>query len=413
MADVDQPAVDPHLDVSEQPELHCHPTTTRDAVGPRPRSAPQIRLYPADSRLAQVSRSGPRSSQEESGFVRVGQARAAARDWVARHVSEVAGFGGAYVSGSTVGLPDSAELSPTSDLDVVVVTAGPGSPPKLGKVLYRGALLEISYQDWTELGTAEHLLGSYRLAGSFRVDTIIADPTGRLARLQAVVGRGFAERVWIRRRCADARRTIEHRLAGFDPAQPLHQQVTRWLFGTGGTAHLPLVAALRNPTVRLRYLAAREVLVGYGHGDRYPDLLALLGCAQWSAERAGQHLAELGRTFDATAAVATTPFFFSSDLTAPARPIAIDGSRELIAQGNHREAVFWMVATFARCHTVLAVDAPDLHREHLPAFRAMLADLGLSAPGDLGRRAEQVRAALPELWQLTEQIVVANPDALH
>ncbi len=351
--------------------------------------------------------------------MRVGDARAAARDWVTRHAGGVAGFVGAYVSGSTVGLPDSAELAPTSDLDVIVVTKAPTGATKPGRRVYRRALLEISYQDWTELGSAERVLGSYRLAGSFRVDTIIADPSGRLARLQLEVAAGFAERHWIQRRCADARRTIEQRLAAIDPAEPLHQQVTRWLFGTGGTAHLPLVAALRNPTVRRRYLAARDVLTGYGHGDRYPELLQLLGCAHWPADQTGYHLAELGRTFDATAAVSTTPFFFSSDLTAVARPIAIDGSRELIEQGNHREAVFWIVATFARCHSVLAVDAPDLHREHMPAFRAVLADLGigapggLGAPGDLGRRAEAVRGVLPELDRLAEQILVANPDALH
>lgn len=107
---------------------------------------------------------------------------------------------------------------------------------------------------------------------------------------------------------------------------------------TSVTTHVLLVAALRNPTVRLRYLAARDVLADYGQVGLYPELLRLLGCAQLTRQRVQQHLRELTRTFDAAAAVAKTPFFFSSDITALARPIAID-------------------ATFARCHKILAADA--------------------------------------------------------
>ncbi|MFJ4922952.1 hypothetical protein [Streptomyces sp. NPDC088725] len=65
------------------------------------------------------------------------------------------------------------------------------------------------------------------------------------------------------------------------------------------------------------------------------------------------------------------------------RPIAIDGSRELIDGGLHREAVFWIVAAFARCHTVLAADAPDAHRAWEPEFLAAVADLGILSAGDI------------------------------
>lgn len=123
--------------------------------------------------------------------------------------------------------------------------------------------------------------------------------------------------------------------------------MTAWLFPTSVTTLLPLVAALRNPTVRLRYPAAREVLDEYGHADLYPQLLELLGCAQVTRERVQEQLSELARTFDATAAVARTPFFFSADITPAARTVPIDGSQELIDRGDHREAVFWIIATFA------------------------------------------------------------------
>ncbi|MDV9199435.1 hypothetical protein [Streptomyces sp. Wh19] len=341
--------------------------------------------------------------------MRVGTARAAAVQWVTEHARPDPGFRGAFFSGSTVGLPDDAELSPYSDVDIVVVTADPAPPAKPGKLRFRDALLEVSLLPWGELASADEVLSSYHLAGSFRRDTVVDDPTGRLRELRADVSRRFAERPWVRRRCQDAERRIETRLAAFDASAPFHEQVMSWLFPTGVTTHVLLVAALRNPTVRLRYPAAREVLDAYGQTHLYPELLELLGCARLSAARTGHHLDELARTFDAAAEVARTPFFFSGDITAGARPVAIDGSRYLVERGDHREAVFWIIATFARCHTVLAADAPELHRARLPAFRDAVADLGVTSTDDLLRRGEQAIAFLPELRRTAEKILAANP----
>jgi hypothetical protein len=337
--------------------------------------------------------------------VQVQTAREIAAAWV---TTQDSGFAGAYLTGSVARLPADADVPRTSDLDVVVVTTGGYAPPKLGKFLHRGVLLEVSFLPESELASAEHVLSSYHLAGGFRTDTIIADPAGRLRRLQATVGAAFADPVWVRRRLLDVRSRIETGLRGLDPAAPFHEQVLGWLFRTGVTAHLPLVAALRNPTVRLRYPAAREVLLNCGRADAYGQLLRLLGVDGLSRDVVQGHLDALAETFDATATVASTPFFFSTDLTPQARPIAIDGSQDLIDVGDHREAVFWIVATFARCHTVLAVDDPALHRGLRPAFEAAVADLGITGSADVRQRADDVLAELPELCRVAETIAARH-----
>ncbi len=343
--------------------------------------------------------------------MKVGAAREAAVDWVTRHARRQDGFRGAYVSGSTVGLPADVELPTGSDVDVVVVTSQAEPPLKLGKFMHRGALLEVTYLPWRRIASVDDVLASYHLAGGFRVDTVMADPTGDLRRLQVQVSRLFAERAWVRRRCEDARQKAEHGLRSIDTATPWHDQVTAWLFPTGVTTHVLLVAALRNPTVRLRYLAAREVLVAYAHASLYQDLLRLLGCAELTPQRIEHHLLALARTFDAAAAAARTPFFFSSDITPDARPIAIDASRDLIRTGRHREAVFWIVATFARCHKILAVDAPpDVQRALAPAFDDILADLGITSTDDLLARAASAIRFLPTVWATTEAILSTNPE---
>ena len=174
-------------------------------------------------------------------------------------------------------------------------------------------------------------------------------------------------------------------------------------------ALLLLVAAVRNPTVRLCYLAARDLLSEYSLSDVYPHLLNLLGCVNLTPDQAEHHLDELTQTFDIASRVARTRFGFSSDITPVARPVAIDGTREQIRQGNHREVVFWLVATYARCHKILATDAPELERGRSSAFEDLMADLDIQSPADLARRAEAAIAFMPTLWDATEAILATNP----
>jgi hypothetical protein len=341
--------------------------------------------------------------------MKVGTARAIAAEWVMLHLSEEPWFRGAYFSGSTILLKENEEMSAASDMDVVVVMAHDETPLKLGKFRYEGVLIEITYLSWSKLQSGEDVLTDYHLAGSFRVNTLISDPTGHLEKLLQYVSAHFAEKTWVRRRCENARLRIKHGLKSIHPQDPWHDQVTSWLFPTGVTTHVILVAALQNPTVRLRYFKVRDVLKEHGYEDVYSVLLKLLGVNDMTEEQAEHHLRALEQTFDAAVSIAKTPFFFSSDISAEARTIVIDGSRELIQSGFHREAVFWMVATFARCHKIFEVDGSDgIQFKHRPAFDAMTADLGISSTDDLNRRAEDVLEFLPKLWEIAESIISAK-----
>jgi hypothetical protein len=70
-----------------------------------------------------------------------------------------------------------------------------------------------------------------------------------------------------------------------------------------------------------------------------------------------------------------------------------------------------MVATYSRCQKVLYYDAPPVMQARFtPAYRELLADLGIRSFSDLTRRGEQIRAALPGLWKVAEAIIEANPE---
>lgn len=341
----------------------------------------------------------------------VEQAREVARRWVIEEASGAPGFAGAFYHGSTNWLPDDTPLPATSDLDVMVVLDVPDPPLKRGKFRYRGVLLEVSYLPSEQLRSPEVVLGRYDIAGSFRAPGIILDPSGQLTALQAAVSRDYAKRRWVSRRCEDARDRVLRNLRSLDAAAPFHDQVIAWLFAAGVTTHVLLVAGLKNPTVRTRYLAVRNLLAEYGQLPFYPTLLELLGCARLGRMQVAHHLDALAAAFDAAKEVIATPFPFAADLSDEGRPVAIDGSRELIARGDHREAIFWMVATYSRCQQVLSRDAPiAMQEEFTPGYRRLLGDLGIMTFADLQRRCEQVEGVLPEVWAVAEAIMAANRD---
>jgi hypothetical protein len=341
----------------------------------------------------------------------VRDAKDIARQWVIEEANAVSGVRGAFLHGSTNWLPDDAVLSPASDVDVVLVLAEPDPPVKLGKFLYRDVILEVSYLASDELQSPAMILSRYDLAGSFQAPSIIFDPTGELTELQEAVARDYAKRRWVYRRCEDARARVVRNLQSLIEHEPFHDQVIAWLFATGVTTHILLVAGLKNPTVRTRYVAVQKLLADYGRSDFYEPLLELLGCARMSRTRVEHHLSALADAFDAAKDVIETPFFFASDISDVARAIAIDGTHDLIEAGHHREAVFWLVATYFRCQMVLYHDAPtELSARLEPGYRDLLADLGITSSADLRQRGEQVREFLPQVWALADAIIAANPD---
>jgi hypothetical protein len=334
--------------------------------------------------------------------VLVGEARDAAGDWVRRHAVGTAGFRGAFLAGSAPHREPDEVQPPWSDVDVRVVVAG-SVPAKPGKLLHAGALLDVDVVPEDELADPERVARSFHTAPCFAVDGVLADPTGHLRRLHGQIAPTFARPEAVQRRCADVLARIEHRLGALDPlpgpTRPGPEMVLGWLFPASLLTNVVLVAALRPPTVRLRYRAARAVLHAAGRADLHERLLAALGCADVGRATVERHLGRLEVVFDAAAAVARTPFPFSGDVTPAARSIAIEGSRRLVADGDHREAVFWVVATLARCRQILDADAPQpARRDGAAALGSALAELlGVHDEADVHVRAAAARALLPEV----------------
>ena len=333
--------------------------------------------------------------------MKAGEARRFAAEWVTETASRTPGFEGAFLHGSINEMPDDAPFPATSDVDVGVVVTDSDPLPRIGKTRYRDLLVEGAVIAASRVRTAEQVLADASLAHSFRVDSVIADPTGHLGPLQREVAEHFAERAWVLSRCRSVERNCLRYVGGVEAVTAFSTRALCFLFAAGNLAHVVLVAALRNPTVRRRYAVARDVLAAAGLPETHERLLEILGCARMTEHRVEAHLSRMTRSFDRAAALRQSEFPFGSDVSPLARDVAVDGSRDLIARGLHREAVFWIGVTFARCLEILQADAPvGDAAETESALRELMEDLDAGDPERMRERAAEVGRALPSLLAL-------------
>ncbi len=340
----------------------------------------------------------------------VKQAKKVAEAWVHQEVSKLPNLQGVYLVGSVTTLADDAHLPESSDVDVTVVMEGPPEQ-KLGKFSYQGVLLEVSFEEWAALQSPEAVLGHPHLAGGIRSMHVVVDPTGYLSRLQDEVASRYACRRWVRERYRGATSKAAGMLKSVERKAPLHDLVTAWLFGTSLTTLILLLAGLRAPTVRRRYVEVRKLLVEQGMPAFYEALLTLLGCCDLTRRQTEEHLDAVAAAFDRAKCMPKGEFPYAADISDAARPVAIDGSRALIEQGRHREAVYWMVATYCRCCWIFHFNGfDDRGDRYHQGYRSMLGDLGITSVADLRARSREVLELLPRVTEVAEAITIGTPE---
>jgi len=105
------------------------------------------------------------------------------------------------------------------------------------------------------------------------------------------------------------------------------------------------------------------------------------------------------------------PFFFSTMIGDFARPIAIEGSRAMIASGQHREAAFWIALVHTLCQKAVATDGSSADQSQVtPGYERLVSAFGLASLADRQQRIEQLPALLSRVWEATEAMRVANPN---
>jgi len=327
------------------------------------------------------------------------EARDIALDWLETNTIKMPNFVGAFLSGSIAWMQPDEPLRPGSDIDIFVVIDGSELPPKPGKIPWNDAILEINYLSLEGIADVDAVLSDYHLAGAFRRDGILADPTGTVTALRRQIDREFARPYWVQQRCSQARNRAQQRVIGFRDGKAIHDRVTTLFFGAGLCPHMILVTDLANPTIRRRYAASGLVLKRRSKPDLHERLLSTLGSKTWSRQRAEKHLADLAEVFDLACSVLRSPYRFASDMSVAARPIAIDGSLDMIQSGFHREAAFWLIAIMSRSRAVVAMDGSSDQMAWMDkAYWRLLHALDIENEQAMNERAEQALSDITVCW---------------
>jgi hypothetical protein len=344
----------------------------------------------------------------------VKEARDIAQQWVEAKASIMPGFIGAFIFGSVNWMRDDEPLPPTSDLDIRVVLDANEVPSGFQKFVYDGVLLEISYRQLGDIQSPEAVLSDYPTAAHFTRPCIVADVTGHLRQIQAVVAKEFARRKWVQARVEAAKSWQLNSLDLFlHKSDPFHEQVFAWVYVTAIFCHMILVADLKNPTVRKMMVAAHEVLARYDQLVFHESVLEILGTASLSQQHVEQLFENLVEVFEAAKAVRKTDFFGSSAISEEGQPTALGGIEELINLGYPREASFWLIIIHSWCQKILHNDASsDMQARFMPAYEHLLNSLGISSLVDIYQRIEQVKALRPQATAVTEYIMARNPDII-
>lgn len=324
-----------------------------------------------------------------------------AQEWIRLNEAPLTGYAGAYAGGSCAALSDEDAVPAGSDLDVFVVLAG-APPVKRGKFLYKELLMEISYLSEDTLFPAQRALSDYHLAHSLAFGRLLSDPSEKLGGLMRSVRAEFAKPEAVRVRRDHALSRVRSGLTA--PLSPgLPDRTLGWLFPTGITTHAALVSAMKNPTVRLRYLRAREIM----ERDDYEALLSLAGFASVTRVQADEMLKALMPLYDRASFAGPTPFFFASDVSPQSRR-AVEELESLIQRGDHREAMFWILTCYARSMKILGAAEPDACALFQPAFDRALETVGRDSEEKILAANKAVLDFLPELTRITDGLIARH-----
>ena len=331
--------------------------------------------------------------------------RRLARAWVEERAGDFPGFLGAHLGGGITALPPEAPFETYRDVDVSIVVE---APPPAGlehlEVSFQGLLIEGGPKGVERYRSPELVLADPYLAGHLAADSILVDPTGRLAALHETVARAYAAPRWVAARCAPIRDGARKGLDRAHQAPAPHSAYFQVLIAIQQLAAFLALAHLRLPTHRGCLVLLRQLLGQEDRSGLFEETLAVLGFDAVTPEVALGHLEQTAVAFDAAVPITRSPTPFAYKLRPHLRPYLVDGTRAMIAAGDHREAMWWIAAWTFACGEALRCDGPEAEQQHWAGlWHGFVHGLGWRGPADVANRLERADAlesALAALAQL-------------
>ncbi len=340
--------------------------------------------------------------------MKVYEIRDISRAWVEEQFADRPEFVGAHLMGGINELPPEAEFPTYSDVDMSVVIEGEGTrwPSDMH---HRGLMLEYGFESADDYRSVETLITNPSLAPNLVMDSILVDPQQVLTKAHAFIAKAFKRRRWVQARCDDEKRNrIEPYIAAMDPNDV---GANLWFTCTALAGYLA-VATLQRPTHRKALIRSRNILEAKQALHLQDALLDLYGCAAWDKVQVKNCLQGAMAAFDLAVQIHQTPHIGDFKLKPYLRPYFADATQAMIDAGDHREAVPWIMVTYAISALTISADGSDDEREQFVnnGFRPALSQLGLTSAADWADRANRARQVADSIYQFCDDIIAAYPD---
>ena len=352
-------------------------------------------------------------------MITVGEAKHIAKDWVEAEALNIPHFRGAFLIGSILWKDDDTLHPEISDVDVKILVDIDDLKQIIEQNLiqhyqsYQGITLEIIFTPYKKYNNPEEILANFAHAAHFSVYNILSDPTGELSAIQKVVAAQYAQKKWVMKRIEGARAYTLNSLDYLRTGTIGDRWLEMAFALICGLAQIPIQAKLQPPTVRKASIIFQKIMKNQGRQDIYEAILKLLGIQAMDRADAERYFEDLSNTFDYAIEIIRSPSM--ADLISPlARPVVIDGSRELIDDGYHREALIWIVTMRTICQQIILQDAPEEEQQKYGVKHDdIMAELGFHSADDFQEREEVIKRLLEEVMQVADQIVETNPKIIQ
>jgi hypothetical protein len=341
-----------------------------------------------------------------------GQAKTLARKWVLDHAAEVPALQGVLLAGSAATRPDAGTYDPLSDIDLWhLVSEDVSATVRQRKLVYEGVLLEPAYLPYRLFQDAETVLGSWLLAGHLSVPSVILDPAGRLRAIQETVAREYPKPERIRQRCDSLVSELKGQwLPRVTASLSLADRLFAFGYAVTSLQQLPLLACLDLPTIRRSGMLFTQRLKALGQERLGEKRLTLMGSATMSRGTVEELLASVIAAYDDALATHRTPTPFDYDLSPASRPFMVDGARDLIDRGYHRESLPWILFMLLIAFHALVQEAPEKCAwTCTPACERFAQIIGVVPAKAAEEKVRFFEEVLAETRSLAERLIEALP----
>jgi hypothetical protein len=267
-------------------------------------------------------------------------------------------------------------------------------------------MLEAGFLGLEAIASPEVILADPGLAPNFADARILADPMGILLPLQALVKRDFARSDWVLARCEAELRVARGAIDSIESSTGLVDNMFALWEILSRLTGLVALASLQPPTHRRSLIVSEEIFHRCQREDLHELVLQLWGSADLTRPQVQSLLNSALPVFDLAVAIHKTPVPIDFKLQPHLRPYFLDASQEMIDEGHHREATFWIA--LPTVISSLAVMADGSEEEKMAAnglTQDFFGCLGIHSHEDVNARVPMARSLAKTLEVFAREMI--------